>query len=105
MLQRLRNADNICVFGLGNLFSDNYFSSGWYNVIKANIFSDNNQMKWNTYINGIKCIPPNKLKNIENLLVITYVKNDEMIVKQLNEFGIDNIINIYEIFNARDISD
>ena len=89
---------------MGKLFTDNYFHSLWYSVINANIFSDNDPMKWNTYINGVKCLPPVELQNMDNLLVITYVKNDEMIVKQLKELGIENIINIYEIFNARDYS-
>ena len=94
----LVDSKNICVFGLGKLFNDNYYQSLWYNVIKANIFSDNNDTKWGNGFRGIKCIAPIKLINFDNLLVITYVKDYSDIHKQLKEMGIMNIINIYEIF-------
>lgn len=33
------------------------------------------------------------------MLVVTYVKNDTDIQKQLKQMGIKNIINVYEIYN------
>lgn len=98
IIKMLVDSKNICVFGLGKLFNDNYYQSLWYNVIKANIFSDNNDTKWGNGFRGIKCIAPIKLINFDNLLVITYVKDYSDIHKQLKEMGIMNIINIYEIF-------
>lgn len=42
------------------------------------------------------------LVKVDNLSVITYVKNDEEIQRQLKELGITNIIHIYDIFNLFD---
>lgn len=103
LLSHLTQAKHICIFGLGNLFRDNYFQSGWHNVIPADVFSDNDQSKWGTYIHGVRCVAPEELCGKEGLLVITYVKNDAAIQRQLKDMGIMNIVNIYDIFNARDV--
>ncbi len=89
----------ICIFGLGKLFHDNYYLGLWNNVVPADVFSDNNQQKWGKEIRGVKCISPNELKNRENMLVITYVRDDSDIKKQLQQLGIKKIVNVYEIYN------
>ena len=100
---QIRMASHRCVFGLGNLFSDNYFISGWHNVIRADIFSDNDCSKWGNKYRGIICVPPEELKKYKDLLVIIYTKNDSTIREQLNKINVYNIINIYDIFNMRDM--
>ncbi len=89
----------ICIFGLGKLFHDNYFLGLWNNVIPADFFADNNEEKWGQEIRGIRCVSPSELAGMENVLVVTYVKNDTDIQKQLKQMGIKNIINVYEIYN------
>lgn len=96
---KLLEADNVCLFGLGKLFEDNYFQSLWYNIVQANIFSDNRKELWGTTIHGIKCVSPKELTKYDDLTVVTYVTNDDSIKKQLSELGIENIINIYDVFN------
>ena len=103
VLDKIKAAKKICVFGLGKLFRDNYFQSCWHNVVPADLFSDNDKTKWNTEICGIPCVPPEKLQKEDTLLVVTYVKDDNAIREQLNSMGVTNIINIYDIYNMRDI--
>lgn len=99
IVKKLVTVENVCVFGLGKLFRENYFQSLWYNIIKANIFSDNDEKKWGTTYCDTKCIAPEELTNIDSLLVVTYVKDDNSIREQLKEMGVKDIINVYEIFN------
>lgn len=54
---------------------------------------------WWEEIQGVRCVPPSELGKIENLLCVTYVKNDVEIRKQLRQLGIRNIINVYDIYN------
>ena len=96
---RLLGEENVCLYGLGRLFEENYYQSLWHNIIQANIFSDSRKELWGERIHGIKCIPPEELKGIDKLTVVTYVTNDGEIRKQLRKLGIENIINAYEIFN------
>lgn len=102
-LRQLQKAKNICIWGLGKLFKDNYFSKSWDIVCQANLFCDTDPEKWGQQIQGIRCIEPKKLKEYENLLIITFVKDDkelkQYIVQQLN---LTNVINIFDIYNALD---
>lgn len=96
---QLLEADNICLFGLGKLFEDNYYQSLWYNIVQANIFSDNRSELWGKTIHGIECVSPEELTKFQDLTVVTYVTNDSSIRQQLKELGIENIINIYEVYD------
>lgn len=99
VIKKLVDAEQICVFGLGKLFKDNYFNSLWYNVIQADAFSDNNEKWWDQTIRGVHVYPPNKLGELQNLLVVTYVNDDAAIKQDLEHRGIKNILNINDIFN------
>ena len=102
-LNKVIKAKNICIFGLGDYFEHSYFQNNWQDIIKATIFSDNNSDKWEKEYGEIACIPPNKLKEYEDLLVITYVKNDDLIVNQLRDnLDIYNVINIDEFYHIFD---
>lgn len=99
ILKLLTTKKNICIYGLGRLFQENYFASRWCDVLKANLFSDGNSEKWGKEVcGGAICVAPNQLWEIEDLLIITYVKNDQEIRNDLRELNAD-FINIYEIFN------
>ncbi|WP_026888266.1 radical SAM/SPASM domain-containing protein [Clostridium beijerinckii] len=97
-MNKIIAAKNICIFGLGKLFNDKYFVLSWNEAIGANIFSDNNNLIWDTEINGIRCISPNELTTYEDLLIITHMKNDSEVNKQLDAMGFYNHINIYDIY-------
>lgn len=101
LVKRLASSKEIIIFGAGKLFDDNYVNSCWNFVFKSRYICDNNEEKWGKVINDLKCISPNELLDIydENTLVVTYVKNDYDIIKQLKNMGINNIVNIYSIFN------
>lgn len=100
IVRRIRCAKNICIFGLGKLFRDNYWNSLWSNVIRANVFSDNDESKWGRQeYRGIECVSPDELLKMEDLLIVTYVTDDTEIRKQLVNKGLNNIINIFDIFD------
>lgn len=98
IVKKIVEAENICIFGLGKLFEDNYFNSLWYNVIPADVFSDNNKEKWGSSIRGIPCVSPEELKHIKGLLIVTYVADDRVIRKGLEALAFHNIINIHDVF-------
>lgn len=100
-IRKLVNADTVCVFGIGKIFEDNYFNSLWHNIIQADMFSDNDESKWNQSLHGVPIVPPQELKNFENLLVITYVRDDTEIRKTLEHIGSFDIISINDIFNLQ----
>lgn len=98
LVERLRNAKNICVFGMGNLFKSHYYQSSWNRLINANIFSDNS-LDGNTEYNGVSCVPPERLAELDGLLVISFISGYHGAHKQLEELGIHNVVNILEIVN------
>jgi hypothetical protein len=104
LVKRILEAENICVFGLGKLFTDNYYGSGWNKVICANLCLDNNLGKANEieFQDGIKFVSLENLKNYNNLLIITYVRGFESLHRQLADMGFYNIINIYDIYDLFD---
>lgn len=97
---QLTNSKNICIFGCGKLFRDNYFLSTWNDVIGANILTDNNaENLWSIDSGEMQKILPEELQSLDDLLVVTYVKESQAIEKQLQEMNISNIVNIYDIYN------
>lgn len=103
VLERLQKAKNICIWGIGKLFKDNYFSKSWDLVCQGNLFCDTDPEKWGQQIHGITCIEPKKLEEYEDLLIITFVKNDEELKTYIEqELGLTNVINIFDIYNALD---
>lgn len=89
---------NICIFGLGKLFWDNFFQQRWNEVLGHTYYCDNSAELWGREIDGIKCISPKELSTLDNLLVVTHISDDESVRRQLREIGVKNIINIKEIY-------
>ena len=104
LMERLDAAEHICVFGMGDLFRSKYFIDSWNMLIKANIISDNALDNTCEY-SGIPCIPPDRLVDYDNLLVISFIRNYQDVHRQLNEMGIENIMSIFEIVNILDDSE
>lgn len=90
---------NICVFGLGKWFWNNFFNQRWDKALEPICFCDNNSEYWGKKINNINCISPELLNNMKNLLVVLHIKDDNLVREQLKEKGIRNVINIQEIYN------
>lgn len=97
---RILQAKEICIFGAGKLFQDNYCQSSWHDVIPAEFILDNDENKYGKVIGGLECMPPDKIKGNAEILVITYCMDDAAIRKQLISQGNTNIINIVEIVDA-----
>lgn len=100
-MKKIQEAKNICCYGLGKLFQDHFYSMSIDNTLwknKVNLLSDSKHELWGQTINGIPIVSPQELSNFENLLVITHVLHDASIKKSLAEYGIDNVINIFDLF-------
>ena len=91
------NSENVCVFGLGKLFWENFFSHRWNEVLGQTCFCDNSEELWGKTIGGIKCISPKELAKLDNPVIVTYVADDREIRQQLESMGITSIVNIEEI--------
>lgn len=100
IFDKILQAKSICIFGLGKLFTDNYINSSWKNFLQADYLCDNDQSKWGRMIDGCLIVPPNKLAELEGLLVITYIKDNQEVCRQLQDMGITNILSIYDIFSC-----
>lgn len=98
ILELFLNADNICVFGLGKLFWDNFFTHRWNDFLGHKYYCDNNPELWGKVFNGVECLSPNTLDNLSKVLVITCMSNDTDVRKQLAEKGITNVINIMNLY-------
>ena len=81
----------MCIWTGKNVYRSIFYLL-WNTAINANVFSDNNEAIWNTRINDITCIEPSQLSEYNNLLVVTFVKNDFAIRNRLKNLGITNII-------------
>ncbi len=97
LLQKLRKADHICIFGLGKFFKDNYFYAGWSEIIHADLFSDNNEDLWGRRFGDIPIIPKHELLSYDNLVVIVYVNKPDKIIFELQRIGIKDIMTIRDI--------
>jgi hypothetical protein len=93
---RFKSAKNICIYGLGKLFRDEYFQLGWDKIIRANLFCDSKVEKLDNA--DIEIIKPDQLAKYEDLLVITWVTEPKALETQLEELGIYNYINIFDVY-------
>lgn len=100
VIECFRKAETVCVFGIGKLFRDHFFQEYWHEGLGVSVFSDNNSSMHGKEIGGIKCISPEQLKEIRNLLVVVFVKNGEGIITQLKDMGIENCIVIDRLFDV-----
>ena len=100
LAKRLREAEHICIFGLGKFFKDNYFLAGWNNIIHADLLSDNNESLWGRSFGGIPIVPKHQLLSYRNLLVVVYVTNSQPVIESLHSIGIENVISIGDIMNV-----
>ncbi len=98
ILDVFRCSKDICIFGLGKLFWENFFCQRWNEVLGQTCFCDNSEELWGKVIDGRPCIPPAELIRLNNPLIITHVADDRAIRRQLKDMGIKNIVNIKDIY-------
>ncbi len=76
---------NVCVFGLGKYFDETFVQQNVQKRYNVNLLCDNNPKKLKTTY-GISCISVDKLKEIENIIVIIMVGNSESLCRQLDDY-------------------
>lgn len=85
--QRIAHAKNVCVFGTGGFFE------GYHGYLKRiDFLCDNNKEKKDTVISGYTCFSPDKLKELDDVVVIIMVGNYKKIRQQLSEMQIENYL-------------
>lgn len=84
----VENAKNVCVFGLGTFFKEAFESKKVKENYHVNLLSDNDPTKWGQEEQGLPIVSPEKLKDMEDLVVIIMVGNPSPIEKQMNKLGI-----------------
>ena len=71
----IRRHKNVCVYGLGKFFADVFADRNFKEIFHVNYLSDADPGKWGKKYEGIECIEPAKLKDIEDLAVIIMLGN------------------------------
>lgn len=99
ILKQFTESKNICVFGLGKWFWNNFFHQKWNDVLDVACYCDNNTELWGKEIDGIRCISPKELYGLEELTVVMHIKDDTLVRQQLLSEGIKNIVNIQELYD------
>ena len=100
IIKKFEKASKICVYGLGKLFWNNFFNQRWNEVLEVDFYCDANQNFYGKEIDGIKCISPEILAQIDNCLVIVHANEFEKIRRQLEELGIENALSIHAFYRA-----
>lgn len=98
----LLNASEVCVYGLGKMFWDNFFARSWDKVIAPTCYSDKNPKYLGKTIGGCLCVDLAQMPQKEDILVITCVYDDSEIQKELHELGIKNVLSIFDLNNMFD---
>ena len=98
LINKFDQAKQVCVYGLGKYFKDHYFSEFWQEGIRPDIFCDKNEEFWGCEINGIPCVSPEQLFDMQDVLVVIFATNTDAIEKNLRTNGINHIIKIKELY-------
>lgn len=82
------SAKNVCVFGLGTFFREAFVSKRVKERYGVNLLCDNDEDKWGKEFEGILCVPPSKLSDYEDLVVIIMMGNPLAVQEQLDKMNI-----------------
>ena len=93
-LNRIEQAENVCVFGLGTYFKEAFVSQNTKELYRVNLLCDNDRKKWGQTIEGLPCVSPEELKKYPNLIVIIMMGNPTDVEKQLKEMKIPYVYHI-----------
>jgi len=97
LLQELRDSGyEICLFGMGNYAKNRLAYLQEDCLEKVNFLCDNDSKKWNTELNGIKCISIAELENKKNSVVCVVFEQAYHIEikKQLVKMGVAHLVSI-----------
>ena len=106
LLQTIKNHEYRVIYGLGKVFEGNFFSQHWDEVFRPKYLVDLKEKK--EFINlGIPFLTRDEFVNTilatstvnNQILLITWVKNDHEIVKVFKQYKNLLIINVYRIFS------
>lgn len=90
-LDMIRCAEHVCIFGMGRMFEEAYEEYFAKHQVKVDYVSDNNPDKWGKYFHGLKCISPQELEQLSNVVVIPLIGDSIPVEKQLQQCGITTI--------------
>lgn len=99
ILRLFLQSNNICVFGMGKLFWNNFFNHLWSDVLGHKYYCDNNSKMWGQMFFGIKCVSPTELSKLSDVLVVTFISDDLNVRKQFKNMGVNNILNINKLYS------
>ncbi len=97
ILQKIANARQICIWGLGGFFKEDFFKNGWNEILNPQYFTDSYITEEMKELLQDKCIEPEKVLQMKDLLVIIYIKNSDSIGLLLKEHNIE-YVTINEIY-------
>ena len=104
-INMIKQADNVCVFGLGKYFNDSFVKKRMKENYGVNILCDNNPEKWGQEFHGIVCVKPEKLIEYENLVVIIMLGRPSQVEKQLKDMNVTYVnhleLSLDEIMNMQ----
>lgn len=90
-------ADRVCLFGSGD-YGIRLYRELRSKGIDVHFFSDNNPDKWGYLLENLYCIPPERLKEEkERVLVIVSTRDPKAIVEQLQSEGYPYIATRQEV--------
>ena len=99
IFERIENASDICVYGLGKLFWNNFSAQCWLEVLNPSYYSDKDDLWRGKDIYGSPFLPVDELRGKQNTLVVLHVEKDTAVKRQLEECGITNVISIKELYD------
>lgn len=93
----IRRHKNVCVYGLGKFFADVFADRNFKEIFHVNYLSDADPGKWGKKYEGIECIEPAKLKDIEDLAVIIMLGNTLDVEQKFIKGGVKTFVSAYEL--------
>lgn len=91
-INQAEKAEWVCVFGLGRYFEEAFEYWKFEEKLGVNILCDNDSAKWGNVYKGLKCISPEELYQLENVIVIPMIGDFSIIEEQLKSHNLRYII-------------
>ncbi len=91
-----RKSNEICVYGLGKLFWNNFFSQGWLDALKPNYLSD---LRWEDFPQVIQGVPVRRIESLpKDTMIILHMNKADQIKSQFLDMGFENVITIFDMY-------
>lgn len=89
ILKKIANAKQICIWGLGEFFKEDFFLNGWDEILNPQYFTDSNITEEMKELLQEKYIEAEKVLQMKDIFVVIYIKNSDSIAKMLKENNIE----------------